>query len=311
MLGNSRTEPRVPLPPVTPRKLNGLAAAGVGLMTPETGVKYQGRGKGWGLGGSTGMDSTPSRLKVNGDRTGGPGSGIGREKTETQATATTADGSDDEFYDWPATADEELEKVADEASGHSSATLTNALPPPETPRKAARTEGVTSPGKRGYDDFDDAVGGGRVFPTPGTGVNGDDIFGAASTGKKPGMGLFAAKPMGARSPDETPTPIRYKDVPLGADSELASEILTTLAAHAVALPAEAREAVKNVCNRHALYTCGVLKGRDVSRAMVKSKDEKLVEMKVEVEGLKSERETDRAVIRHLRRDMALRKEAAR
>ncbi len=299
MLNNSRSEPGLTAP-VTPRKSMGSGVASTGLMTPETG----GRGRGSGPLDRVQNGTTPTTLTGN-------GSGTGWEKIETQATATTANGSDDEFYDWPASDEEALEKVADEASGHSSSTMMNIPPPPETPRKAARTEGLSSPGKRRFDDADAAAGGSRGDPTPATGLNGDDVFAVPSKGERAGKGLFATKSAGLNSPDETPTPIRYKDVPIGTDSELASDILTTLAAHAVALPADTREAVKKICNRHVLFTRGIMKGRDVSRAMVKSKDEKLVEMKVEIEGLKSERETDRAVIRHLRRDMALRKDGTR
>ena len=47
-----------------------------------------------------------------------------------------------------------------------------------------------------------------------------------------------------------------------------------------------------------------MKGRDVSRAIVKTKDERIVELQGEIEGLKAERESMRAVVRHLRRDFA-------
>ena len=294
VLNNSRTVPGLAAP-VTPSK----PLPGTGLVTPQTGSRY----KGW----DSEEVRTPYTIPSKVTNVTAPL----EQKNETQATATTTtDGSDEEFFDWPASDEEDLEKAAEAASNNQTSAQKNMLPPPETSRKAVKTEALTTPGKRRYDDMD-AAGERKVYPTPATGLNGDDPFATPNTTTKAGTGLFATKATGLESPVETPTPIRYKDVPLGTDSELASEILTTFAAHAVALPADARDAVKSICNRHVLFTRGIMKGRDVSRAMVKSKDEKLVEMQVEIEGLKSERETNRAVIRHLRRDMAERKEGKR
>ena len=231
-------------------------------------------------------------------------------RNETQNTATTVDGSEEEFFDWPASDEEELGKAADEVVSIQSSTTLKAMPPPppETPRKAAKTNALTTPGKRRYDEMD-APPAGTEYPTPATGLNGDDVFATPCTSLKTGNGLFGNHATGVDSPAETPTPIRYKDVSLGTDTDLASDVLTTLATHAVALPADTREAIKSICNRHVLYTRGIMKGRDVSRVMVKRKDEKLVDMQAEIEALRSERETNRAVIRHLRRDMAQWKEA--
>ena len=296
MLNNSRTEPGLSAP-VTPLK----APKSRGLLTPQTGSRY----KGWDAEEvRTPYTTTPSKMA---------GKSAARERSETQTTDATVKGSDDdEFYDWPASDEEELGKAADEALSNQSSTLKNIPPPqqqPETPRKAVKTDTLATPGKRRFEEMDTAAG--REYPTPTTAMNGDDVFATPSTHMKTGRGLFANEATSVDSLVETPTPIRYKDVPLGADSELASELLTTLTTHAVALAADTREAVKSICNRHVLYTRGIMKGRDVSRAIVKSKDEKIVDMQAEIEGLKSERETNKAVIRHLRRDMAQRKEAKR
>lgn len=152
------------------------------------------------------------------------------------------------------------------------------------------------------------------WPTPSTGNRADDVFTTPATGAR-GKGLFAGDAV--PTPAETPTPIRYKDLPPTQDSELAKEIISTLDAHRVSLPGDADKAVKaikavkDICNKHVLYTRGIMRGRDVSRAMVKTKDEKLADLQGEIEGLKAERETNRAVIRHLRRDMAVRKETGK
>lgn len=236
----------------------------------------------------------------------------GARRIEKQATAGMAtEATQEEFYDWPASEEDDLGKVADEVSNHQdSSTPREFFPVPETPRKALKMEALTSPGKRRHEEID-AVGDRQGYATPTTGFSGDDVFAAtaATTSTTTGIskGLFPTT-RHSTNPVETPTPVRYKDASLGVDSELATEILTTLAAHDIGLPPDARNAVKGICDRHVLFTRGVIKGRDISRAVVKSKDEKVVEMKVEIEGLKTERETDRAVIRHLRREMAQRKE---
>ena len=286
MMNNSRTEPG--LATVTPSK----PIPSTGLATPQTGNRFQS--------GSPNVRTpytTPSKISGNG----------AKYQKDAQATAATTDGSDEEFYDWPASDEEELGKAADEASSNqSSLSLGDKMPPPpETPRKAIKTDMLTTPGKQQLEDMACEA---KAYATPASAINGDDVFATPSTTAKRGMGLFASNMGNLESPAETPTPIRYKDVPSGADTELATDILATLASHAVALHPDAREAVKSICNRHVLYTRGITKGRDVSRTMVKTKDDKIVEMQAEIEGLRSERETNRAVIRHLRRDVAQRKE---
>lgn len=182
------------------------------------------------------------------------------------------------------------------------------MAPPETPRKAVKMDLLSTPGKRKYDEVasDDTIIGEASWATAPTGLRANDIFTTPTNGAS-GKGLFAnTNPL---SPFETPTPIRYKDIPPTQDSELATEVFNALQSHNVFLLPEVRESVKNICNRHVLHTRGILKGRDVSRTMVKTKEERIAELQGEIDGLKAERETNRAVIRHLRRDMVARKEA--
>ena len=220
----------------------------------------------------------------------------------TQATTTQGSDSEDEFYDWPASDDDELSKFADHASSR------HPMPPPETPRKAMKAEFLSTPGKRRYDEMaaDDGDTLKAALRTPATGKEADDIFTTPAAGTH-GRGLFVSGTL--PSPAETPTPIRYKDIPATQESELASEVFGALQNHNASITPEAQETLKSICNKHVLYTRGIMKGRDVSRAMVKSKDERMTELQGEIEGLKAERETNKAVIRHLRRDMAVRKES--
>lgn len=281
VLNNSRTEP--PSSPQTPSKPSPY-----GLVTPQTSSRLKDGSP------EPTTSYTPSKT-YSAPSSSARGDG-------TQVTATQGSDSEEEFFDWPASDDDELSRVADQASnGHS-------MPPPETPRKAIKTDLFSTPSKRRYDemavDDGDALKG--ALRTPAAERDGDDIFTTPAAGTL-GKGLFASGTI--PSPAETPTPIRYKDIPPNRESELASEVLSALQNHNAAITPEARETLKSICNKHVLYTRGIMKGRDASRAVVKSKDERMTELHGDIEGLKAERETNRAVIRHLRRDMAVRKES--
>ena len=232
-----------------------------------------------------------------------------RGKTiDTQGTTTTAGSSEEEFYEWPASDDEEMGKVADQAWSEESSMHTAPMLPPETPRKALKSDSLSTPSKRRYEEMAEVDGYAAAWPTPKTDPKGDrDVFTTPSTSVR--GNLFADPAL--LIPGETPTPLRYRDIPPAQETELATEILVSLQTSLSApLYAEARENIKNICNRHVMYTKGILKGRDVSRAMVKKKEEQIVELQNEIEGLKTERETNRAVVRHLRRENSIRREAA-
>ena len=284
VLNNSRTEPGQSHQ--TPSK-----SLQYGLVTPNTPSRFRE--------GSSEVVSpyTPSKAFHTAPSSSARGGG-------TQASTTQGSDSEDEFYDWPASDDDELSKFADQASsGHT-------MPISETPRKAMKADIFSTPGKRRYDEV--AAGDGDVVKTalrtPATAEDGDNVFNAPPAGEY-GKGLFASG--NPTSPAETPTPIRYKDIPPTQDSELASEILAVLQDYNASISPEGREILKSICNKHVLYTRGIVKGRDVSRAVAKSKDERISGLQREIEGLKAERETNKAVIRHLRRDMAVRKESGK
>ncbi|CAD6574684.1 MAG: hypothetical protein ASARMPREDX12_006895 [Alectoria sarmentosa] len=280
VLNNSRTEP--PSSPQTPSK-----SSPYGLITPQTFSRFK--------------DSSPNlNTPYTPSKTYSAPSSSARGNG-THPTTTQGSDSEEEFYDWPASDDDELSRVTDQASsGHS-------MPPPEMPRKVVKADVPSTPGKRRYDEMAGDAGDALkdALWTPATRREEDDIF-TKPAASALGKGLFASGTI--PSPADTPTPIRYKDIPPTQESELASEVLSALQNHNASITPEVRETLKSICNKHVLYTRGIMKGRDASRAMVKSKDERMRELQGEIEGLKAERETNRAVIRHLRRDMAVRKE---
>lgn len=214
---------------------------------------------------------------------------------ETQSESTTQEESQEEFYEWPLSDDEVLSKAADQASSQSQ----NAMRPPETPRKAIKTDSLSTPGKRNFDEMQND--GATALPTPISDRKGGDVFTtpATSTG---GKRLFSIA-----GPEDTPTPIRFRDIAptTNSDSSLAEEILKVLQSAQVSLPSNARDEVREICNKQSLFTHGVIKGRDISRSLISKKDEKIVELQTNIEALQSERETSRAVIRHLRRELGV------
>lgn len=280
MLSNSRTEP---LPaPQTPTKPS-YTSASYGLQTPYTDTSKSHKSS------ALSTPYTPSKF-----------SGPHRKAGDTQDTNTTLATSDEEFYDWPPSDDEDVLKVADQASSNHS------MPPPETPSKAARTDTVTTPGKRRFSEME--IGASSAWPTPSDADG--DVFTTPSTGLKRNGISTSGQTFAPQV--ETPTPRRFKDVlQSGHDTELTTEILRVLQGSKVFISSDVKVELKTVCDRHALSTRGILKGRDVSRGMVNSKNAKISELQETIAALQAERETNRAIIRHLRRDMELAKSSGR
>lgn len=209
--------------------------------------------------------------------------------------STAADSGQDSF-EWPSSDEDdesfkaELFKVADRAE----------MAPPETPRKAVKTDLFSSPGKRRY-ETEHSI---DPFPTPTT----DDVFTTPTSGMR-GKDLFStASAVGLLSPADTPTPNRFKEATIGGhadEPELVKDVINTLHNNHVQMDSTATEAVKAVLNRHALKAQGIAKGRDISRLAIKSKDAKIEELQARIAALEAERETHKAVIRHVRRDMEM------
>jgi len=175
------------------------------------------------------------------------------------------------------------------------------MPPPETPRKAIKTDVLSTPGKRGFEEMN--VVNSLLWPTPTSAEREDDVF---TTPAKNGKGRNIFMPT---TPQETPTPIRFKEIPSaqGDNSSLANEVLNALQDAKIFLPAKVRDNIQIICNKHSLYTHGVIKGRDVSRSLIAKRDEKIVGLQGTIEALQAERETSRAVIRHLRKEIGITK----
>ncbi|KAL9009845.1 MAG: hypothetical protein Q9173_005159 [Seirophora scorigena] len=276
VLSNSRTEP-VP-PPQTPTKPQHLSTS-YGLQTPLTDPTGKHRSP------EQSIPYTPSKPPT-----------APRNTNDTQETNTTLATSDEEFYDWPSSDNEDVLRVADQTSSM------DGIPPPETTSKIARTSILTSPGKRTFSQMGHGAANARPTPPDTDG----DVFVTPSTGLK--RNGFLVPGQALSSPSDTPTPRRFKDVlQTGQDSKLASEILKILQEAKVSITSDVKAELQTVCDRHALSTRGILKGRDISRTMVNTKNAEISELQETIAALQAERETNRAIIRHLRQDMELAK----
>lgn len=276
VLKNSRSEPE-PTPQTPSKPVNGSF-----YMTPQTGNKTRSKSP------EITTPYTPSKSS----------NVIQSGAKATNSTATTQEDSTEElFYDWPLSDDEDLSKAADQASSQNQ----NAMPPPETPRKAVKVDTFSTPGKRSFGEMEND--GAVAWPTPVSEKKGDDVF------TTPANGIGGKRLFTTTGAEDTPTPVRSKDIAPSttADAPLATEILKILKSAHVPLPPKTLDDIRDICNKQSLFTHGVIKGRDISRSLISKRDEKIVELQSDIEALQSERETSRVVIRHLRRELGVMK----
>ena len=217
------------------------------------------------------------------------------------AAAEEDDDENEEFFDWPSSEDEELSEAA--------SNLSHKLmpPPPITPRKAMKTDAFSTPGKRSNDNETNP-------PMPITKLNfstrnkatieEDDVFTTPTTATPRTPGLFSNYNKNNQpSTTETPTPLRFRDIPGGQDSDLAMQVLQVFERKKISLSSELKDEVRAIANKHNMYTRGVVSGRDISRAMIKKKAEEIIELQGTIAGLEAEREVQYSLIQHLRREL--------
>ncbi|KAI9798942.1 MAG: hypothetical protein M1833_004295 [Piccolia ochrophora] len=227
-----------------------------------------------------------------------------REHGDTTEESQTQDH--EEFFDWPLSEDEalQLSQVADRTvatsgsmTGRSSRTISPAKLSPRTPSKTARTDSVTSPGKRRRSPSPPPAT--KAWPTPVT--DSENPFTTPMTGPSR-KNLFAPPHAGSLpSPSASPSPNRTRDFGLAAGgmSTLAQEVLEIINAE-VTVDARIRGQVKDVCNKYAMRTEGIAKGRDITRVAVKSKDAKIAELNHQLASVEAEREAAFAMVRAMR-----------
>jgi hypothetical protein len=186
--------------------------------------------------------------------------------------------SGDSLYDWSASHDKALVDAVQTAT----------MAPPETPRKTPRTSYFTSPGKRNYSGISDCN---PALTTSGS--SDGDIFNTPRSSQD-----FS----GLLSPAETP--VRGKS--LGgilppAKSSLMADALSIL--ERSKLSSDIEQKLVELLNKHDLRTQGICRGRDITRLALGNKEKKIAELEARIAGLEAERETSKAIITHLKRDI--------
>ncbi|KAJ5161233.1 hypothetical protein N7492_006625 [Penicillium capsulatum] len=169
----------------------------------------------------------------------------------------------------------------------------------ESPSKAARTAGITSPGKRKLSEFThDPPNGISPIPTPGS-----------------SRSFSSRLPPSSAEVCMTPTPTKYRDV-LSADSKpdisnLASQATALLEKDEVVLPNKTRDDLVRLLNTFESQMKSVTRSRDWSRQATKKKEEELARLKKEkdaqvqmlrgkITNLQAQHETDQKMIDSMR-----------
>ena len=221
----------------------------------------------------TGAPPTPQT------RSNAPRAEVGR--TPVQAKAAGELEKEDNFA-WSSSDDEALLKAEQEVLERT---------PYQTPKKAPRTETFTSPGKRALAERSPRVtGGDDTWPLS------DDVFTTPSTSHKSnGTGLL--------SPNTSANRPTQMEPPEPEPSTLATQALQILRKSNSQLDSEAENDLVELLNTHDLRTQGIIKGREITRIAVQSKEQKIAELQSRISLLEAEKETNRRVISHLKTDM--------
>ncbi|KAK2758988.1 hypothetical protein FQN54_003086 [Arachnomyces sp. PD_36] len=235
------------------------------------------------------------------------------------------DDDDEEDFGWDNDLDEEIGKLTQQEVPVS--TPTPRLPPPETPRKVPRTDTLTSPGKRKFDDMqrdgegEDSQGSFRILDsgpsdpfTPRTSGHRQLDFSSLYTPQTDSLKTISSVGQA------TPTPTRFSSQDLltpgintRASSQslssssphcpLATQALTLLDAHKSPLTQAARDDLLSLLARNDVKTQGILRGREVTRLKLQKTEESVKDLTAEnrellakVEDLEAQREMDKATI---------------
>lgn len=210
--------------------------------------------------------------------------------------ADYAKAEEDEFGDFSLTADDivQLDTPTKPAGLY-----------PETPRKVAKTDAVMTPGSKRKRDED-------PFPTPQSGHDDGSNASSKFTRLKGGMWDGNERP-GLLSPSATPTPARFRDAMQGqadpVDYDITTEVMEILQSQN--LDDETSKSLKDVLNKHALKMSGIIKGRDITRMALKTKDNKIAELQQRIAALETERDMDKIIIRNIKDDITRSVEARR
>ncbi|KAI9045619.1 uncharacterized protein KD926_008035 [Aspergillus affinis] len=257
VLSNSRTEPTNPQ---TPSKQAGYGRSG--LLTPQTERPFRTAP----AMGPPGAQALPQSAKAK----------MMSEDTAEFEWDDTFDGSPGKSLGKP--------RQLFASAGSSSSTLgTQSFESESSPRKAARTDSFTSPGKRKLSDMQN--------DTPQTPKS---VWSQSESWRLPPPSAELCM---------TPTPSKYHNAlsgdPRAESSDLALQVVKILESHNAVLPRRAQEEVSELLNKHDLRTKGVIRGREISWAQIKKKNEEIKQLQDRIEVLEKQRKLDQALLNEL------------
>lgn len=185
----------------------------------------------------------------------------------------------------------------------------------ESSRKAPRTATNTSPGKRKISDIDDD----ERLQTQRRG-----LFGTPSQppfSPSQAQSFSPTQPLTQRSPSfswtpnrappssaelcTTPTPTKYKNILTSSPSssqtaqqpsDLSNQVISLLESQYVIIPRSTQEDLVGLLNKFDLRMKGISRGRDISREVLKKKDEEIMRLNEKVKNLERQREMDGTVL---------------
>ncbi|KAI9647744.1 hypothetical protein NHQ30_004131 [Ciborinia camelliae] len=217
---------------------------------------------------------------------------------------------EDEFGEWPLTKEDEEKMVK-------TVERTDPGSFPETPGKGMDS-GTVTPGskrKRGEEEKNAA----SMYPTPATkGTRDEDIFGTPSPSRrKLRDGMWDGHERSLLfNPSETPSPSRFKDATISAppkfmaspsksstgdllpNHDITEDIMDLLKDQNIDEEVDIR--LRQLLSRHALKISGIVKGRDITRVALKSKDSQITELQQRIMVLEHKLDMDEAIIKRLR-----------
>ena len=209
-------------------------------------------------------------------------------------------GSSDEKYDWSSSGDDDLAAAAQAM---------------ETPRKAARTVHVTSPGKAISRDSHVTSQETLRFLSPppreAREADKDDVFSTPAT---------SSRHQGLLSPVDTPAHSRFGALPPAQPNfrppgssaskpppgpgdlmSITTPVLDLLSRQNILSPT-VREELTNLVESHDLRVQGVLRGREASRAAIQTKEKRITELSGRISALEGEKEMLKTVIATMKGD---------
>ena len=184
------------------------------------------------------------------------------------------------------------------------------LDAPETPRKAVKIDGLTTPATsthRKLPWLDQAAQSPSTLSAKAS-ISKHSFLPRLST---PSISNLAVAQHNALTPQVTPSPSRFRDPSADASSPrstLSVDVFAALNNSSVSIPADLTSKLREVLTRHELRIQGVVKGREITRLALKAREAKVVELQATIANLEAERNVDHARIERLEweKDMLVR-----